>query len=343
MDEFKYIRNHYGKYQVRINGKSLGTYNTIDEALKVRDNYVQENQSTIQSNAMKSPKIFGVTNHESYVIQDIWNIAEKNFYLNEEKNKKRNQQIIEFPNEPIAIALLSDLHIGNSNTDYKQLRKDAEIIQKTDGMYAIFHGDGIDNWIVPKLMQLQRGQTVNFEQELLLFESWMNMILTKLIVVVAGNHDNWTFSLSGIDVVKELLKHTTVLYDRDEVRTTIKVGDKKWEFCIRHKWLGSSIYNPTHGIERYSRMGATFDVGIGGHTHIASLSREFISNDNRQCFAIITGTYKKYDGFARQLGLPQCPHSGSGAIILNPNGTMLWIRSLEEASQYITFLRKNYK
>jgi UDP-2,3-diacylglucosamine pyrophosphatase LpxH len=342
---------HHGKYQVRIkkNGQrvSLGSYTTIEEAIKVRDDFFQQTQiseSKIEKTQSYSdrPVIVGITASDSYIVDDIWEMAEMSFDLNEEKERKRKAQRIDFGNKPIALALLSDLHIGNATTDYRQLKNDAELIKNTNGMYAIFHGDGIDNWIVPKLLQLQRGQAVNFEQELLLFESWLSMISDKLVAVVAGNHDNWTHSLSGIDIVKRMLKNTKVLYDRDEVRTVMTVNGNNWEFCIRHKWLGSSIYNPTHGIERYSRMGASFDIGIGGHTHIASISREFISYDNRQCMAIITGTYKKYDGFARQLGLPHCPHNGSGAIILKPNGTHLWIRDLQEAAEYITYLRKKY-
>lgn len=350
MDDLRNIRLHHGKYQVRIrkDGKriSLGSFNTIEEAIQIRNNFF-ENKEKIETDTTKThntinniPIITGLTANESYDTDEIWDIAELSFDFNVEKERRRLAQKIEFGKQPIALALLSDLHIGNATTDYRQLRKDAETIKNTDGMYAIFHGDGIDNWIVPKLMQLQRGQAVNFEQELLLFESWLSMISDKLVAVVSGNHDNWTHSLSGVDIVKRMLKHTKVLYDRDEIRTVIVVGDNHWEFCIRHKWLGSSIYNPTHGIERYSRMGASFDIGIGGHTHIASISREFVSYDNRQCTAIITGTYKKYDGFARQLGLPHCPHNGSGAIILKPNGTHLWIRNLEDAAEYITYLRK---
>jgi predicted phosphodiesterase len=342
MVDLRYIRKHYDKYQVRIpqdNKRiSLGNFNTAEEAASARDEFLKINIT--KEKISDKPRIYGILPQENVNINSIWDLAEISFSNTLEREKIRSAQRIEFSDKPIAIALLSDLHIGNATTDYKQLRYDADLIKKTDGMYAIFHGDGIDNWIIPKLAQLQRGQAVNFEQELLLFESWLEILLEKLIVVVSGNHDNWTHSLAGIDIVKKMLKTTKVLYDRDEVRTVIKVGQNEWTFCIRHKWLGSSIYNPTHGIERYSRMGASFDVGIGGHTHIASLSREFVGNDNRQCMAIITGTYKKYDGFARQLGLPQCAHNGSGAIILQTNGKMMWIRDLQEASEYITYLRK---
>jgi predicted phosphodiesterase len=354
MDDLRYIRKHHGKYQVRItkNGQriSLGHFHTIEEACAIRDDYFSNNHVSTETEEVKQnlaapvvrPFITGVTNNDYINIDDIWELAELSFDATLEKEKRRNAQRIEFPAKPIALVLLSDLHIGNSTTDYRQLRKDAELINKTDGMHAIFHGDGIDNWIVPKLQQLQRGQAVNFEHELMLFESWLTIISDKLVAVVSGNHDNWTFSMSGIDIVKRMLKKTKVLYDRDEIRTVISIGNQEWEFCIRHKWLGSSIYNPTHGIERYSRMGASFDIGIGGHTHIASLSREFVSNDNRQCMAIITGTYKRYDGFARQLGLPKCPHNGSGAIILQPTGNALWIRNLDDAADYITYLRNKY-
>ena len=354
MDDMRCILKVGNKYRVRIKHnkklQSIGTFSTLEEAISARDGFLKHKETSItpspvlnsfSSNSIKHeiPHFYGINHENNIDINCIWEMAELVFSQTEEKEKQKNASRIEFSNKPIAIAMLSDLHIGNSTTDYKQLRKDAELIQKTDGMYAIFHGDGIDNWIVPKLAQLQRGQAINFENELLLFKSWIATISSKLIIVVAGNHDNWTYNLSGIDVVKQMLQTTKVLYDPYEIRTIIQVGSKEWVFCIRHKWLGSSIYNPTHGIERYARMGATFDVGIGGHTHIASLSREFVGNDSRQCMAIITGTYKRYDSFAKQIGFPFCPHNGSGALILNTDGKMMWIRDLEQAAEYITYLR----
>jgi hypothetical protein len=135
--------------------------------------------------------------------------------------------------EPIALCFLSDLHIGSSGVDYAQLRADTETIAQTDGMYAVFHGDGIDNWIIPKLAPLQRGQAVPFDDEWGLFQLWLDTLDTKLMVVVAGNHDNWTRRMGGVDFLAHLVQ-PKALYDDEQVIFDVKIQKRRVRFCVRH-------------------------------------------------------------------------------------------------------------
>ncbi len=249
----------------------------------------------------------------------------------------RAQREIELPNRPYALAFLSDLHIGSPYTDYKQARLDAEVIRATPGMYAIFHGDGIDNWILPKMAGLQRGQAVNFDDEWALFKLWLSILGRKLLVVVAGNHDNWTYTLAGIDFLKNIVD-PRIYYDSQQVDFTVKAGDSLMRFCVRHKWRGNSILNPTHALERAARD-IDADVYVGGHTHIATLARQFTVRD-RDRLALLTGTYKVYDSYARQLGLPSSMHSGAGALVVDPAKGHTFIRDIREAADYLTWKRR---
>lgn len=281
----------------------------------------------------------GVFTYDASIADQMWEAAESVFNQNKKTQAVKANQTIDLGNQPTGIAFLSDLHLGNAGTDYAALMKDTKMIAATPGMYASFHGDGIDNWIVSKLQGLQRSQAVSFQTELMLFRRWLELLQEKLLLVVSGNHDNWTNKLSGLDLIPNLLSNTTVLYDPYEIRVTVQCGVGSWETLIRHKWKYSSIFNPTHGIEvGFDRLSKPFDIGVGGHTHIGTLFRPFYRH-GKERVALLTGAYKQIDSFAREVGYAETAHNGCGAIIFLPNGKLWYNSDLEVACNYLSYLR----
>lgn len=275
------------------------------------------------------------TSVEASFIEEIEDIENLWDYVEEHQHTKRSDHAqIFLPNKPFALVFLSDLHIGSSGVDYKQLRLDAETIRNTENMYAVFHGDGIDNWIIPKLAPLQRGQMIPFDKEIALFKAWLTTLQEKLLVVVAGNHDNWTTKMSGIDWLRDLVA-PKALYDSQQIIFDVNFGNQSLRLCVRHKWRGTSIHNPTHGLERASKD-IDADVYVGGHTHIGTLFRGFVVRDKYR-IAVLTGTYKTHDHFARELNLPDNTHAGSGSVIVDTDGSMTWVHNVQEAARYVTF------
>ena len=284
-------------------------------------------------NKATSPTSVEVNYIEQYTdVGTLWDYATSNPSV-----KRKDIPFVTFPaNESFAIVFLSDLHIGNAATDYENLRRDAEIIRTTDNMYAFFHGDGIDNWIVGKLQSLQRGQSIPFDSEMALFQAWITTIQPKLIGVVAGNHDNWTKKMAGIDYLKHI-SPPFAMYDANEVIFRLLWGSNSKTIAVRHKWRGTSILNPTHGMERASKD-IDADIYVGGHTHIGTLFRDFVVRQ-RDRIAVLTGTYKVVDSYGDELGLPPPQHSGCGAIVFDPDGSMTVMRNLTEAARYLDFKR----
>jgi len=286
-------------------------------------------------------EVIGLTPDDTIDGEDILNkMIEAQGSIVESITKRYDQHIKIHDDKPIAIGLLSDLHLGNKYVDYKAIKEEAEIIADTDGFYAFGMGDYHDNWI-GKLEGIQREMPISFSSELALLEWFFDTLRDDLLVVVGGNHDTGrTKRISGIDYVKKLLKGITTLYDPDEVRFTLHLGDAKWRFKCRHLWMGTSAYNDTHGIEKDPRFGDDeFDVGIGGHTHRGTLFREFMFHHKKR-LAILLGTYKYHDSYATRLGFPQSPkNSASGALILFPDGRMRTEDSIFEAAEYLKFLR----
>lgn len=240
---------------------------------------------------------------------------------------------------PFAIAELSDLHIGSPDTDYKTLKSDAEIIRDTPGLYSIFTGDGINNWIITKLQGLQRGEVLTFDEEVQLLAAWLDILSGKMLAVVSGNHENWTQMLSGFDLIRGSLRGAKCLYDPNEVVFDLVWGQNSLVFKVRHSWRSSSIYNATHGIETgWERGGVKFDIGIGAHTHIATVCRPFYRHGKKR-LAVLTGTYKMDDSYGREIGAAKSQGRGCGALLFYPDGRTLFFDELETCADFLTWLR----
>lgn len=253
--------------------------------------------------------------------------------------QRRQDQSIMLPgNLPTGIAFISDLHYGGAGVDYAAADRDATIVAETEGLYASFHGDGYDNWIIGRLVGLQRYQVLTFDEEFALFESFIRR--TRPLWLISGNHENWTHQLAGYDRIRECLKGTRVLYDRHEIAFTLHLAKAMWKIKVRHKWRGTSVFNDTHGIEvGWQRGTSEFDIGVGGHTHRATLIRPFIRHHEKK-YAVLTGTYKTEDEYGRQLGLAESHGSGCGAIIFFPDGRMFACEDLQTAAEFLAFARK---
>jgi hypothetical protein len=254
---------------------------------------------------------------------------------------RRYSQSIEIKDDkPVGVALFSDLRLGNKYVDYKAIRDETTLVANTDGFYCMALGDYHDNWI-GKLEGIQREMPVDFASEIAMLEWWVDLIRDKLIVVVGGNHDTGrTKRISGIDYVKRILKGVRTLYDPDEVRFTFKLGEGEWRFKCRHAWMGTSVYNDTHGIEKDPRFGDDeFDVGIGGHTHRGTIFREFMFHHKKR-LAILLGTYKYHDGYATRLGFPRSPNTASGGLLMYPDGRMVHYDDLFALADYLKYLRR---
>jgi len=317
------------RFLVRENGdRSWKSFATYEEAKKAHEIHMESRKNSKNAIHVEIASIEEIDD-----IENLWDYVEENQHI-----KRSDFPQIFLPNKPFAIVFLSDLHIGSSGVDYKQVRIDAETVKNTENMYAVFHGDGIDNWIIPKLAPLQRGQLIPFDKEIALFKAWLTTIQEKLIAVVAGNHDNWTTKMSGIDWLHGIVA-PHALYDSQQMIFDVNFGGKSLRICVRHKWRGTSIHNPTHGLERASKD-IDADIYVGGHTHIGTLFRGFVVR-NKYRIAVLTGTYKNHDNFARELNLPDSMHSGSGAVIVDVDGTMTWTQNVQEAAAYVKF--KNEK
>lgn len=250
---------------------------------------------------------------------------------------KRRLQSITFNAEPVALALVSDLHFGASGTDYEAARRDAELIASTPGMWAGFHGDGLDNFVIPALAHANRGP-VDVRGQWRLFEAWLGWLGGKFLFTCGGNHDAWTDRMAGFDHLRNLVPKQT-LYDPNQVYLTMRVGPASFRGLIRHKTRFNSVYNALHGIKQQWRLGEhDFDFGVAGHVHRGAVYEPFYGHGKRR-WAVLTGAYKVEDSHALAEGYLGGGKGTAAAIVFTPEGVAQPFDDLEVAADFLQFLR----
>ena len=280
------------------------------------------------------PAIVGVTAHEPVNEERIFQRAVEDFEAKRAKEERKQNQVIEFGCGPIALCFGGDEHFGGAGTDVARCFREAKIVNDTPGMYHARMGDMVNQFILGRMRAIRDGARISIPDEWVLAKMLVRLMKPKLVALVGGNHDLWAEKASGMDRLKEIMPHGP-LYDKHQIEFTIRVGTAERVIKMRHKWRGHSIFNPTHGIEVTARRDmAHFDVGVGAHTHIAGLVREFVAQRERK-LAVITNTYKKYDEYGVECGFPQTDDSTCSVVVFEESGEMFGAPSMEWAANYL--------
>lgn len=282
-----------------------------------------------------TPLITGTRAEELVDRVALWAAAEETYRRNRAAADAAAQRVqrIAFNEGPICVVHKGDAHLGGSGVNYPLLRAHAEIVRDTPGMYAIYVGDLVDNFIAAWAHKIRHTTVMTIPEEWHLARQYLGWMSPKILAAVDGNHDAWTKDLGGIDYYREVIAaaRPDALYARDDLKFTLSVGGAEWAYRVRHKWGGSSIYNPTHGQERGQKWDQDFTVGVGAHTHTGAYFRLFNAG-GRTGAAIQTNTYKELDEYARREGFPRSIHEQPVAVIYTDAGEMVGTNSIVAAA-----------
>lgn len=246
---------------------------------------------------------------ESMSPANRWRAAEKDNAEHIRKALMMAQFSVELPAEPIAIVAISDQHISLGNcVDLCRMREDAELVSESEGAYIVLAGDGVDNHIKHRSAALAARSQPKEQWEL--FEYYLQIIASKVLVAISGNHDLWTDQFAGIDVMGDLCKRNRVCYAPDEALLKVMVGRQEYPIGIRHQFRMSSTFNQTHSPKQWLRMGDdNWRIGIVGHHHVAAIEPFYHHGVER--WACRPGSYQISSAYSRQFGFskvkPTCP------------------------------------
>jgi hypothetical protein len=257
---------------------------------------------------------------------------------------KEARRILDVPvmlDGPIGIAHFGDPHVDDDGTNIDALQRHVELVNKTPGLLAGNVGDYHNNWI-GRLARLYGEQSTSAKEAWQLVE-WL-IHACPWLYLVGGNHDAW--SGTG-DPLKWITKQTPTLYQPNGVRMRLKLpSGRDVRINARHDFKGHSQWNTAHGPSKAAQMGWRDHILTCGHTHVSGYQVVRDPSTRLISHALRVGSYKTYDRYADELGLPDqnifvCP-----VTIIDPRWaeddprfiTVLF--DPEHAADYLTFLRK---
>ena len=103
--------------------------------------------------------------------------------------------------EQIEIYPMADLHIGDSQCDYKGILERIEYIKNTPNAYCILDGDLMDTAIASSIGDTYAANLQPMEQLkhcVKIFEP----IKEKILAVLPGNHENRVYKSDGLDITE---------------------------------------------------------------------------------------------------------------------------------------------
>lgn len=246
--------------------------------------------------------------------------------------------------EQIEIYPMSDLHIGDSMSDYKLIIDRIEYIRTTPNAYCILDGDLMDTAVCSSIGDTYGANLQPMEQLkhcVKLFEP----IKDKILAVLPGNHENRVYKSDGLDVT-ELMCCQLGIQQRYSPTTAllfIRFGSAKKHGRKEAKQF-YTIYC-THGagggrkeggkVNRLADLACIVDADcyVHGHTHLPVVFKNSyyrVSGSNSSValvdkLFVNTAAYLNYGGYGDKAGFK--PASKASPIIyLNGKKHEMWAK-----------------
>ena len=187
---------------------------------------------------------------------------------------------------------LGDFHIGSSHYKESELIDWVEVIKNDKHAVAVIHGDIINNAIKTSVSDIYDEQ-LNPEQSIDRAVEIIEPIKDKIIGITSGNHEDRTYKITGIDVMKNFAYRLGLADKYHPISNLIFLqwGDNNKGGKGKRTPIVSTIYM-THGSGGGRTIGAKAnqvarlanmidaDIYVHGHTHSPIVMKEnYISVD----------------------------------------------------------------
>lgn len=225
----------------------------------------------------------------------------------------------EYPNLPVGVVFMTDIHYGSTGVDYDLLNEHIKIIKETPNLFVVMGGDLVDAFAATKHPTGMMGDSIPPDEQT---EAMMAMISDldwrgKLGAVQTGNHDNRA-DVAGYRYERFLRElYCPVFSGAGEIHAMVGDGAERYTIYWSHTHWGKSKLNITNAAKRALQFSSDrADIALLGHTHQASAEHFDIAG--KQKLAIVGGTYKQHDAWATKWGYSN-PGKPGYTLILWPD------------------------
>ena len=241
---------------------------------------------------------------------------------------------------PVAIAHFGDPHVDDDGTDIQKIEDHVRIIGRTEGMFAANIGDTLNNW-TGRLARLYSEQSTSAAEAWKLGEWFLRSL--PWLYVLGGNHGAWS---GAGDPVKWILANCQGLYDTFSVRLRLDFPNgKSVRVNARHDFAGHSMWNTVHGALKAATMGWRDHLLTCGHLHTSGYAVLKDPATGLISHAIRVSSYKTYDRYAHEKGLPNQDIFCNAVTIIDPRfedddpRLIHTCFDVEQGADYLTWLR----
>lgn len=245
---------------------------------------------------------------------------------------------------PYAIAHFGDPHVDDDGTDLWLLERHMRLVRETEGLFGGSVGDMHNNW-VGRLAALYGEQTTSAVEAWMLVE-WFVRGVTWLYLV-GGNHDCWS---GAGDPVRWMTTQQQGLYQAYGVRLALKSPNgREIRINARHDFNGHSQWNTVHGAAKAVQMGWRDHILTCGHKHTNGYNILKCPATGLVSHALRICSYKTYDRYAAEKGLPDQNISPCVVTVVDPDkpdnhpGQVTVFHDPEAGARYLTMLRAEWK
>lgn len=241
-----------------------------------------------------------------------------------------------YPHAPIGIALMTDTHYGSINVNYGLLGEHFTHLETTPNLYLAHNGDNTDNF---NAFVHPSGMFENPLKPSVATMAWTERLrrlgkLGKVAVLSFGNHDQFMEG-AGYDWLETFAHDVETSLFPSGGLLRIHHGTQVYQLALTHMYWGRSKLNPTNANKRFMDFEyPEADISFLGHTH-QSESLHF-EKGPRDRVAVIGGTYKVRDDWARQRGIGGRSGSPGHVVLLWPDRRrMLPVKDFEVAREIL--------
>jgi len=216
---------------------------------------------------------------------------------------------------PILVTNLSDLHLENKFCDRRRALEDIRLIRDTEGAFALFGGDGIDNFIKHQSAMISAECTP--AQAFAMLEYYLSEGGGKVIGGISGNHEFWSKGFAGIDYLTQIFGRLRIAYSPHRLRIRLKVNAHEYRIELRHSYrFKSSINLSNQFLRMWEHSDWEWDMGMVGHTHDGPFVVPFTRHSGER-WGGLAGSYKVFDDHSEQWGF-NASYPSSPAFVLFP-------------------------
>ncbi len=261
-------------------------------------------------------------------------------FKNLDPSRLKDEVTIEFAESlPVGISIFSDIHCGDSGVLYNLLDKHVQLVKNTDGMYCVFNGDELNNFL-GSLSYAARADLVQNAEQWEIVESLFDELQDSVLTVTRGNHNLWTGRHAGIDLQARIMDRFNFVDIGEGARLYLSLGNQMYVCMLRHRYRYNSAMNPGHAVMKMYDEHGPFDIGCIGHTHEAGVGWQV--KQNKRVAWIRPGSYKVEDDYAESKGFPRSLPISPSFIIFPDTKKIMIYDDIEEAAEALTYYREKY-